>query len=215
MNWINEVLVGKLSTLDAQASTLVNLKIEGVVPTDQAAFEVWAVSGGLQTETKVAAIQVMPPVVPVVPAPGTSGDAGDPEMNAPDVRVPTAEHTNKLILSVTKLTDPVDLGEPGGLLMSVVNDRDQMDENIEVMVLLPNGLEYLGGRATDSLDLIPDAENPRVLRAKRREMRAGDELVATLRVNPIQVGDQTVQVSIVSSLTTTPIEEEATLRVNP
>lgn len=215
MSWVNEVLVGKLSTLDAQASTLVNLMVEGVVPTDQAAFEVWAVAGGLQTETKVAAIQVMPPVVPVVPQPASPADGGDPEMNGPDIRVPTAERTNKLVLSLTKLNDPVDLGEPGGVLIGIVNDRDQMDENIEVMVLLPPGLEYLGGRETDSLKLQLDGENPRVLRGRRREVRAGDELTVTLRVNPTRVGDQTVQVSVVSSLTTTPLEDEVTLRVNP
>lgn len=214
LNWREDVLVGRMSDLEPNTSSLVNLSIEGVFPTDEAAFEVWAVSGNLETETRVAALQVMPPIVPVVPATPGLDDSEGPAMNGPDIRVPDTEKTNKLVLSLTKLTDPIDLGEPGGLLIGIINDRDQMDQNIEILVILPPGLEYLGAK-DDSLKLIQDPENPQLLRGKRREVRAGDELALTVRVNPVQVGDQTVEVQLISDGTPQALKDQVTLRVNP
>ena len=214
LNWREDVLVGRMSDLEPNTSSLVNLSIEGVFPTDEAAFEVWAVSGNLETETRVAALQVMPPIVPVVPATPGLDDSEGPAMNGPDIRVPGTEKTNKLVLSLTKLTDPIDLGEPGGLLIGIINDRDQMDQNIEILVILPPGLEYLGAK-DDSLKLIQDPENPQLLRGKRREVRAGDELALTVRVNPVQVGDQTVEVQLISDGTPQALKDQVTLRVNP
>ena len=135
-------------------------------------------------------------------------------MNGPDIRVPGTEKTNKLVLSLTKLTDPIDLGEPGGLLIGIINDRDQMDQNIEILVILPPGLEYLGAK-DDSIKLSQDPENPQLLRGKRREVRAGDELALTVRVNPVQVGDQTVEVQLISDGTPQALKDQVTLRVNP
>ena len=99
-------------------------------------------------------------------------------------------------------------------MIGIINDRDQMDQNIEILVILPPGLEYLGAK-DDSLKLIQDPENPQLLRGKRREVRAGDELALTVRVNPVQVGDQTVEVQLISDGTPQALKDQVTLRVNP
>lgn len=132
-----------------------------------------------------------------------------------ETRVPTPTRSNQLEVGVTAFNNPISLDDEATLIVRIKNDRNQSDRNVAVTMSIPEGLEYVGGRANDQIQHESTSADGRfVTMETRREMRTGDELVFHVRLRGVAAGKGNVVIEARSNLQPDGVSKSTELIVN-
>lgn len=218
-----------LGPLEPKTGAIVTVLIKGLEVTDNAVFEMRAIGGEAGTENRQMRLIVTPaPEDLIGPVPGQPTPApmqptpmqptpaqSAPALQGPGFNTPLARADDgRLELSLVELVDPVDLGQETSVVLVIKNLSGNTDTNINAVVALPPGLQFVRGDQ-GPLTFAVDPARPDRLIATRREMRSTDELTTRIFLRAVAPGDQSVRASISSTNSARPVEAATSIYVNP
>lgn len=146
---------------------------------------------GLQREgsTRIA-IEGAPQPVP------ENNQPEPPEPNNP-IRIAPPTSSDRLEIGITSFDEPVNPGDNVNYQIRVENDRAVNDSNVVITLSIPEGMQYIGGRATDLVRAVSQSPDGRTVTMEtRRELRAGQAINFRAIVRATTPGKKTFNVSV-------------------
>jgi hypothetical protein len=144
----------------------------------------------------------------ILPAaePETQPEPDDPPPAQPPPQAPIGE----LEVTAVDRSDPVRVGQPVIYDLSIFNNRNVSDREVEVTIVIPRGLKY--ERLQGELG-VRRFERGTIYATPIAEMRAGERIPAVLELTAIEPGMHTVVVRVTSQRTRQPVAVEQTTDV--
>ncbi len=120
---------------------------------------------------------------------------------------PAATDAGKLTISVADRSDPLKMNETGVYFIVISNERKVVDNNVQLTVLLPDGLEFQRVTGPERLlELRPGGRE--IVLKSTRSVRPGETMQAfRLELKPVKPGKHVVRARVVSQLSPGGVEE--------
>lgn len=203
-------LVWQFPELQPGQSAVAEVITRGVAPIPNAVARFVATAeSGLQRE-QVVQVQITEPV-----RQGPINPPNDGGGRQPEIPVEQPNRSNQLKVGVTALTEPVAVGQEAEYLVVITNDRNVSDRDVATLVTLPEGLQYVGGRADDDIqDSQRSPDGRQIVMQTVRELRAGESIGFRVRARATLAGRHQVRIESRSGQTPQPVGATATTTVN-
>ncbi len=123
--------------------------------------------------------------------------------------VVTIEGLAAINFQLSDLKDPIEVGGETSYEVRVTNQGTKAASNVRIAVLLPRGLKFLSAEGPVRYQ----AEGQRILFEPLRQLAPKADTAYTLKVQATEVGDQRVDVQIVTEEMQDPVSKEESTRV--